>query len=308
MLHKELVNDAHGNQGSVIIVGLRGIKIGDVTFNNIPVVTIIPDFLKCWNVEGVVGSNVLRNSIVKIVPAKHQIIITDYEEKLSLTNKTSIPLISNNDSQTFPIIKIFFKGKVDLEFGFDTGDPGFLLLPENYIGQLNLFNVFETLSTGYGANKLGEFGLQKNDNTYRLKIDFLKIGDSRFDNVITETDKNGVPRIGSKLLDYGEVTIDFIHNKFYFDPTNTENDLDEKKWPIHPIIKGHKLLVGTVWGKLIDQIKPGQQITAIDDNNYDQVELCNWVLTKSVFDDKEKIKLAIKDEGGKIKTVQVIKE
>lgn len=93
-----------------------------MTFNNIPAVKIIPDFLKCWHVEGVVGSNILRNSIVKIVPDKHPNILTDNEDKLLLTNKTGIHLIDNNNSQTFPTFKIFFKAKVNLRFGFDTGD------------------------------------------------------------------------------------------------------------------------------------------------------------------------------------------
>ena len=126
--------------------------------------------------------------------------------------------------------------------------------------------------------------------------------------MILETDKNGIPRIGSKLLNYGAVTLDFIHRKFYFDATNTENDLNEKQWPFRPVISNHKLLVGTVWEKLRDQIKPGQQIIAINEIAYDQVNLCDWIHAKSVFDDREKIILKIKDERGKIKTVQVMKE
>jgi hypothetical protein len=308
VLHKVLVSDALGIQDSVSIVSVKRIKIGNVTFNDIPAVTIIPDFLKCWNIEGVVGSNILRNSIVRIVPDKHLIIITDNEDTLSLKNKINIPLTENNYSQNFPTIKILLKDKVNVEFGFDTGDPGFLSLSEDYMRQLNQFNVYQVLSKGYGSHKLGGFGLQKNDSTYRLKIDFLKIGDSKFDNVITETDKNGVSRIGSKLLDYGAVTLDFINRKFYFEATNAKNDLNEKQWPLRPVINDHKLLVGTVWAKLVDQIKPGQQITAINDIAYDKIDLCDWIHNKSVFDNKEKIILKIKDERGKIKIVQVMKE
>lgn len=88
----------------------------------------------------------------------------------------------------------------------------------------------------------GSFGLQKNDNTYLLKINFLKIGDARFDNVITETDKNGVSRIGAKLLEYGAITLDFIHRRFYFEVINDKNDLNEKHWPFRPVIRIPKFL------------------------------------------------------------------
>ena len=89
---------------------------------------------------------------------------------------------------------------------------------------------------------------------------------------------------------------------------NVKNDLNEKQWPFRPVISDHKLLVGTVWGKLIDQIKPGQQIKAIKGIAYDQVDLCDWINNKSVFDNSEKIILTIKDEQSKIKIVQVEKE
>ncbi len=308
LLNKNIAMDAHGNQDTIPIIILKKIKIGALDFSYIPAIKMIPSFLKCWDAEGIVGSNILRNSIVKIFPDKHLIILTDDEDKFSLKNKTSIPLTENSYLQNFPSFKILIKDKVNVEFGFDTGDPGFLLLSENYMRQLNQFNVFEILSKGYGSHKVGAFGLQENEDTYRLKFNFLKIGDARFDNVITETDKNGLPRIGAKLLDYGAVTIDFIHRKFYFEATNVQIDLNEKQWPFRPVISDHKLLAGMVWGKLKDQIKQGQQIIAIDGITYDQVELCDWIHSKSVFDNKEKITLTIKDEGGKIKTVEIMKE
>lgn len=308
VVNKKLFTDALGNQDSVVIVSIDSIKLGKVTFDDIPAATVIPDFLKCWNIEGIVGSNILRNSIVKIDPGKHRIVITDQEDALSLKNKIGIPLTENIYAQSFPTFKVMIKDKINIEFGFDTGDPGFLLLSEDDMNQLSPFDVFEILSKGYGANKLGGLGVQKNDDTYRLKFGFLKIGEAKFDNVITETAKHGISRIGAKLLDYGNLTLDFIHRKLYFEAGRPETDLNDTQWPFRPVIRDHKLLVGTVWGNLKDQLRPGQQIMAINESAYDQVELCDWIHHKSVFDISAKMTLKIKDDDGQIKMIQIRKE
>jgi hypothetical protein len=68
-------------------VSLKEIKIGNTTFAGIPTLVNLPDQLKCWHVDGIVGSNLLRNSIVVFDGQKHQIIITDQLDKLPFLNK-----------------------------------------------------------------------------------------------------------------------------------------------------------------------------------------------------------------------------
>jgi hypothetical protein len=159
-----------------------------------------------------------------------------------------------------------------------------------------------------GEGSVGELGLQKNADKYLLLFPVLSIGNAQFDNVMTATNKGGIPGIGSKLLDYGSVTLDFIHSRFYFDAVSDDNDLNERQWPFQPALIGDKLLVGIVWGKAMGQVKPGQQIVAVDGTACPQVSLCDILNSRSLLAGKETATISIKDERGGIKQVQIRKE
>lgn len=307
-VHKDIFKDAFGNKDSSLVISLDSIQLGKLIFNHLPAITIIPNFYKCWHVDGVIGSNLLRNSIVSIDPVKHIIILTDHEEKLPLKNKKSIPLITTIGAQSDPKIMVRFKDKIDVQLGFDTGDSNFLRIPEDYMNRLKKSGVYEIISKGFGANSISVMGAEKNADKYRLKIPFLNISDSRFENVFIETSKNAIPGIGAKLLEYGIVTLDFIHNKFYFDATNSSNDLNEKQWPFQPTVTGDKLVIGVVWEKAINQVKPGQQIIAVNDVDYSKINLCDMVNNKPILAGKETATITVKDELGNIKKLQISKE
>jgi hypothetical protein len=74
--------------------------------------------------------------------------------------------------------------------------------------------------------------LQKPANKYQIKIPFLTIGGTRFNNVTAVTNSTGIPGIGTQLMDYGIVTLDYIHSKYYLTSTNDKFDLAEKLWAI----------------------------------------------------------------------------
>jgi hypothetical protein len=42
---------------------------------------------------------------------------------------------------------------------------------------------------------------------------------------LRQTNKGGSAAIGSRLLDYGNVTLDFVGSKFYFNPLTETTDL-----------------------------------------------------------------------------------
>lgn len=308
VLYKSPVTDAYGKStDSIAFVSLNKIKLGNTEFNNIPGIMFIPDFYNCWNVDGVIGSNILRNSIVSINPAKHLIILTDNSKKLSLNAKNSSQLVTNTSSQSDPIIKIVIADKVDVTLGFDTGDNTFIRMCDPLLKQFTKPGVYEILAKGYGASNFSAGGLQASANKQLIKFPFITVANSRFDNVITENNKEGSPAIGTKILDYGSVTLDFIHGKFYFDANQLLNNLDEKHWPFQPIIANNKLVIGTVWEKGIGKVKQGDQIVAVDGVDCSTINLCD-VINKSILEGKVTAIVSIRDADGNIKKVQINKE
>jgi hypothetical protein len=78
------------------------------------------DLYKCLHIDGVIGSNILRNSIVQIIPGNHVVIITYDKLKLKLNPKNQTVLIAG-EPQSYPFFKAQLSGKKTLKIGFDTG-------------------------------------------------------------------------------------------------------------------------------------------------------------------------------------------
>jgi predicted aspartyl protease len=285
------ITDATGGKTSLNIVSITAIKLNNLSFNGIPALVSGSNLYKCWYIDGVIGSNLLRGSIVQIIPAKHIIILTDDETKLTINKQMQAPLVTG-EPQTYPFFIMGLTGKKTQVVGFDTGSPNFLRMTETHARRFKKDDAFEKISAGYGINHMSLLGPQTPDSLYRLKISSLSIAGSIFTNVITETNKANNTRIGTKLLDYGIVTIDFIHHFFYFEPAGNNTDLNEK-----------------VWEKCKDQVKSGDQIMAIDDEPCETMDLCDWLNGRSNrMMDKQTATLTIKDEKGNIKKISIAKE
>ncbi len=221
-LKPELINhteisDVNEKKTILNIVSLAKIKLNNIAFTGIPSLVSNSSLYKCWHIDGIIGSNLFRKSIVQIIPERHLIILTDDETKISVDKKMQIPLISG-EPQNFPYFKMKVINKKSLLVGFDTGSSGFLMVTETDARRFKNDEALEKISNGYGINHRGLLGLQNPDSLYRLKIPTLRIGGVTFTNVVTETTKSRTTRIGTKIFDYGTVTIDFIHHFFYFEP------------------------------------------------------------------------------------------
>lgn len=304
LIHKGTFTDVNRNTDSTEIVEVNDLHLGGLTFNHVPAVTLIPDFYACWGVDGVIGSNLLRGSIVSMSAARHIITLTDQLDKLNLKSKNSGPLIANA-RQSDPSILIVLKNKLRLTIPFDSGDSGFLRMSDDMLTRFSKYGVFDTVAKGYGASGVGAFGLQKAASKYLVKVPFLTIASARFDGLVTETNKNDIPAIGSKILEYGTFTLDFIHGKFYFDPINPNTTLDSRQWPFEPSFAADKLIIGVAWDTADPRLKPGDQILAIDDRDYSHVTLCDMLNNRSQLYKKDSVVVTVKNEKGEVVKVTV---
>lgn len=308
VVQRNLIKDVNGATDSASVIRLEHIQLGTLDFTGIPAVTYFPEFFKCLGIEGVVGSNLLRNSIVRIDSQRHVIVFTDQPGKLGLNKKHSVPLITNTSDQSDPIVRVTLNGKVTVDLGFDTGDNGFLRMPEELMHRLDQWKAYEILTTGYGASQMGEMGVEQNADKYRIRFPMLSIGDARFTNVVAETNKQGIPGLGSDLLNYGIVTLDFINGRFYMDAKTKVTDLQQKQWPFQPAFINEQLVVGVVWGAAVCDMQPGDQIVAINNTDFSAVTLCELIHSPSLLGENESAVLTIKDRQGNVKNCVIRRE
>ena len=308
VVYRDKLTDAYGGHDSISAVKIDSLRLGPLTFDTVVASRGIPAFYKCWGAEGVIGSNLLRGSIVRIVPERQIIILTDQEERLQLDKNKSIPLVTNIGIQSDPKIVVRFGGKTDLLLGFDTGDGTLLRISEDDLDRLKRSKVCNILSDGYGSHTFSMTGMAKDADKYLVTAPSVDVDGRQFSNVTFETFKNANPGMGAGLLKYGSVTLDFLHGRFYFEPKDTSLDLSEKQWPFQPTLSGDKLVVGLIWKNRSSQLKPGQQIIAIDDISFEHVDFCNLINRPPLLAGKETAEITVKDEEGNITRVRIEKE
>jgi predicted aspartyl protease len=311
ILSNEKMMDANGVLNEAKMVNIEELTIGNVVFNNIPTV-ILEDFmsLECMQIDGFIGSNMLRNSIIQVSYTDETLILTDTTTQLNLSENHATKM-AFFDEQSSPYIEITLRGEVEGNdwVQFDTGFTGFYDI--NSAGYDSIFSKYPILkleNTGYGGNSMSVWGFNE-AKRYKLTAPELILNGATFLNVSTQSSTDDKSRIGHDLLKYGKVTVDYRHQKFYFELYKNPIDLAKKEFPISPKFEGNKLLVGTIWGEKYAQlINVGDQILSIDGINCEKINPCELILKGSLFDNKDRAQLLIKTKTDKIVTVFMERE
>lgn len=302
ILTKNTITDANGKKDSVFFGSLKKIEMGGLLFENIPTFltptkNIIFD---CFNVDGFIGSNLLRNSIVQFNDSTKQIIITDEEKKLSLNPKHSSKLKLTNQSN--PIITVTFRNKRKLkgEILFDTGYNGFLDFPKNSFDLFQKYDLFKVLAKANGSSGLSMFGVPNDAMQYNLLVKEMKMNEVSFVNINTNTGTDNDFKIGSKLMKYGVVTVDYKNKKFYFDPNFVqEKNLSKPQLPFGLKLENDRIVIGFVWDENIkDRIQVGDRVLKIDDVIVENMNTCDAIAKSSIFQGKNKFTLTTKNSKG----------
>jgi hypothetical protein len=297
------ITDANGKNDSLSVVKLNNIKLGEVEFSNIPALVVNHNSIfECYGVDGFIGSNLLRNSIIQIDNTKKIITLTDNIESLTINKKNGTNLFLDNQSSPIIILTLGNKKKVKEQVLLDLGMNGFYDLSLSKFDLFKKYGLFDVLGSANGSNSMSLFGVDSDRLQHRLFVPNIEINGNKISNVTTMTSSDNNSKIGSKILEYGVVTIDYKNKKFYFTPfEQKEINLIEKMFPFDFIPANNKLYVSFIWDyDLTIKISKGDQIIAIDDINYENITLCDLMTKESILKNKIKIKLTTKNKSGQI--------
>ena len=103
-------------------------------------------------------------------------------------------------------------------------------------------------------------------------------------------------RIGSEILDYGRVILDFRNSRFYFDPFEKERDLSEPSLGFSPTIRDGEIVVGIVWEESIDErLDYGDRILKVNGLDLAKMDPCEFVTRPSPFDTEDSLSILFQD-------------
>jgi predicted aspartyl protease len=299
------VTDANNNKSVMDIVTLPELSIGGVTFQNTVALAYREEkniVFDCFAIDGFIGSNLLRNSILQIDIKNKLVRITNDLEKIAINKKnvTKVALLGNQ-SNPFIWIKINGEKSVKEQVLIDTGMKGFYDLSNRAYNIFKNKTEIKVLSKGNGSNSIGLFDNTKSSEQLRLLVPEITISKTKFTAITTTTTDDKNSRIGIDFLEYGIGTIDYQNKKFYFSAYSDTNNLSEVLQPFSPTILNNQLSVGIVWDEnLKNKITSGDEILEMNDVNYQQYEICDLITKPSIFKNLIIKVLVIKRADGSI--------
>ena len=306
-------NDAGGNSDDLKIVSIPEIHLGNAVFkktkalvydlNNI-------DIFKCYDIDGFIGSNLLRNSVVQIDFENKTLILTDNAKNLDLKKSSSIKM-DVLGGQSSPFIFIDMKGKKNArdQVMIDTGMDGFYDMSGRSYDIFKSNEIVKELATATGGGLVSLFGSEKMTKQHRVLIQEIDVAGIQFKNLVTTTTADNISRIGTGMLKHGIVILDFRNKRFYFHTEEQAFDVSKPLPGFTPtLIDGH-LAVGYVWDKkLKDKIAYGDKIVKIENIDISQMPLCDVLKKKHLFEEKDTLNIEFKTGKGDINKLMIIKK
>ena len=313
ILKSTQTRDAAGNKDDLNIVIVPEISIGNTPFKNTKALSYDLrkiDIFKCLDIDGFIGSNLLENSIVQIDFDTKTLTLTNNKHKLDLdkNKSTKMELVGEQSS---PFIFIDIEGKVDArdQVMVDTGMDGFYDISHRSYDIFKTNDILKDLATATGGNIVSLLGNAQKTEQHRVLVPKFKVAGTSFIKLVTTTTSDNFSRIGTDMLKHGLVTIDFKNKRFYFDAKEEAIDVSKPLPEITPTVMNGRLIVGFVWDKkLRNKVAYGDEIIKIDDRNILEMNVCEFMLLKQEFEQKDTLHIVFKTKKGKNSKLTIVKK
>jgi hypothetical protein len=177
--HKKYM-DSQDNTLELSLAEIGEIKIGGIAFNK-NATTIhnfdnSPPTIRCLNISGVIGANLMKQAIWQFDFEKNEIVISDSKEYTKNSN-TKILKFGTGYSGT-PIVKVDINGISDGKAYVDFGAKGFYKSSKRTFKKLCKESIKDQCKTtsGYGSMASGAFGYEEPDSSYLALVHEFSIG------------------------------------------------------------------------------------------------------------------------------------
>ena len=275
-----LVHDQSAIADSVPVVRIKALTIQGVTFSGVSSLVLTTNNLlfDCYEIDGIVGANLLRNCAIEFKQDESCVTITSNPKNLNMSRRNAQKLQLSIQGCPYVWVNVSHENKRQIQALFDTGMDGLFDLNKESHCELRNVKLYKTQAVSVGSSSFGMFGSALADTTHRLLFPTLSFKGLSLNNVRGATTK-GNTRVGMELLKYADVTIDFINKRLYvFPKAEKVRDAYEKDIPLDYTYINGKLQVGYVWDSaLADSVAVGDHIVEINGVDTRNVDPCKMV-------------------------------
>ncbi|MEZ4970380.1 MAG: aspartyl protease family protein [Flavobacteriaceae bacterium] len=223
IVSKGNIVDSDYNKKKVNWVQVDSIGIGKVLFSN--QTAFVGDFdanpiIKCLEIDGIIGSNLIRNYNWTIDQKQNSLSLSDIIEIDTFKESVVIPF--KTDYQYNIFIDAYF-GQTKLKnILVDYGSNGSIALNDEIFSALKEKNIIGETFIERGVNQSGIIGKPVGLNREITYSDSVRTNGLQHKNVIIRTGKT--VSIGNDFLSRFNVTIDWINKKLYLSKYGKEVD------------------------------------------------------------------------------------
>jgi len=296
--------DSEGRSETAGFATIEKLSIGTIDFSNTACAIIdlekVPE-IKCINVQGLIGGNLMRKSKWQIDYKNQKIIFTSDLDSLLIPKNTPSISFKSLVSGT-PTIYCEVNGIQSEKAIFDTGSSGEILLTKKDLDKLIEMDQKTYTVRGIGSNSSGLYG-RRPDTSYLAKVDVFKLGDLNvLDNVLEfKNGDNG--NIGSGFLKNYIVTIDWDSERIWFQIKGEEQSSEWSSFGFVPAVKDGKMYISLLYddspaianGLLLnDQIL---SINGIDFRLVSEEAYCEMIVNKFTWKTSNELEMLILSDG-----------
>ncbi|EDM45105.1 protein containing PDZ domain [unidentified eubacterium SCB49] len=281
-LGSENITDVHKTSQQLNYTKIDDIEIGGIHFKN--TIAAISDFnsgeLACLNVDGFIGSNLMRFAVWDF-DFKNQIItITDDEQKLNIPTDAIESKMFIGTAASQPSIISYINGDKALNNMIDLGNNSTPHLSYLDFVKQKESNKITKYILGSGYSTIGMYGKGKKRDEISAKVDEIKIGDHIIKNKVMRV-KDGKTNLGISFFKNYRLILNWEARKVKMIQEGDTNNTTLNHFGFIPSFNGNKVVVDFIYNdtaasKVLQFGDQVLQINTIDFTNITDNNKCDF--------------------------------
>lgn len=268
------VYDSNGQMISEDVLLLDSLNFGGVCFTQLAAVSFEKnDVVEQMGLDGLIGYNLLRNGALMIDSRSKMVVLASssdayrYFHLLSDSDK-AVPMTGEKYLTMIPVQVGLSRDTVMLDLG---DEKTYTMSTASFQRLRGKDCALKILNEGRGVLSMGAAGVENSAMKWRVLADSMLIGDLRLDSVTTVTTSAPTSRIGSSILNFACLTIDYPNNVCYLQPFSPDSIpvLYKPEWSVVLTCQNNILTAGLVWDANGSTMKGGERVVEVNGKRFD---------------------------------------